>query len=235
MAFPSTGINHINAVKSEEQLVENYKTDLEKIYLKNIKDILHKGGTQHKEDNVLIFTDNVEKKVSLKQKMKGLKVGSFDYVNTSSFPKSIAPNSFKVYDEFRGSKDVRNYDKLKEAINDDLNNIDDNFITDFFQKNVLDKYDDIDLIIIDELEKKLYKLIPECFSLIMNGGKLRVKKSNKISMSRRIIGIDKNGNEVDNIYLRIRLHLNNGKTKWLNSKSSNLVIKFQQDSVEKMI
>ena len=47
-------------------------------------------------------------------------------------------------------------------------------------------------------------------------------------------GVDKDGNVVD-AFLRVRLHLNNGKTKWLNGKSSSLVVKFQQDMVHKLV
>lgn len=53
-------------------------------------------------------------------------------------------------------------------------------------------------------------------------------------MSYKILGFDVDGNEVD-ISLRIRVHLNNGSSKWLNGESSVLVLKFQQDSVYKIV
>lgn len=232
MAFPSNGINHYNAVKSEEEL-GIYTPQLKKVYSENISKIIHRGGTKYKEDNVLVFDNNKTKKISLKLKKKGLSNGSFDYVNTSA-PSKVVVSSLETYNQFRGSGNVDNYKKLTDSINSDLNLVDEKFITDFFIKNVVDKYEDIDLIIIDEPNGKLYKVFPPSFSLVKNGGKLRVKPSNKPSMSRRVECVDKDGNVFD-YGLRIRLHLNNGKTKWLNAKSSSLVIKFQQDRVHKLI
>jgi hypothetical protein len=233
MAFPSNGKNHHNAVKSEEDFELNYKIQLEKIYSKNIENIEHKGGTQNKEDNVLIFEDTTKKKVSLKQKKKGLNVGSFDYINTSA-PVEMITKSSEIYKKFRGSGKIENYNTLTDSLSLDLDSIDDEFITNLFKTNVVEKYKDIDLIVIDEPNDKIHKLIPPSFDLINNGGKLRIKQSNKSSMSRRIEGVDKNGNVVD-AFLRVRLHLNNGKTKWLNGKSSSLVVKFQQDRVHKLV
>ena len=232
--FPSNGQNHKNAVKSEQKL-DFYKLDLENIYNKTIFEIYHKGGTQLKEDNVIIFSNGDERKISLKLKNKGLQNGSFDYVNTSKFDDSIKHNSQLVYEKYRNMKDVEHYDLLLESIHNDLDNISDEFITEFFRKNVLEKYEGIDLILIDNPIKTIYKVYPKVFELLDNGGTLRVNPTNKKDCSSRsIVGIDKNGNEVE-INLRVRLHLNNGKTKWLNGESSQLVLKIQQDSVHKMI
>jgi len=232
--FPSNGQNHKNAVQSEQEL-DYYTRDLEIIYNKPILDIEHKGGTQHKEDNVVVFSNGDRRKISLKLKNKGLEKGSLDYVNTSRFDDSIKENSMSVYAKYRNMEDVKYYDLLLESIHNDLDNISDDFITKFFRKNVLEKYEDIDLILIDKPNQIIHKVYPKVFELLENGGKLSVNPTNKKNCgSRSIVGIDKNGNEVE-INLRIRLHLNNGKTKWLNGKSSQLVLKFQQDKVHKMV
>ena len=68
--FPSNGQNHKNAVKSEEEL-DFYTKDLERIYSKSISEIEHKGGTKHKEDNVILFMNGDKRKISLKLKAKG--------------------------------------------------------------------------------------------------------------------------------------------------------------------
>tara|TARA_A100001515_G_scaffold77977_3_gene61898 strand:- start:5487 stop:6188 length:702 start_codon:yes stop_codon:yes gene_type:complete len=232
--FPSNGQNHKNAVKSEEEL-DFYTKDLERIYSKSISEIEHKGGTKHKEDNVILFMNGDKRKISLKLKAKGLKEGSLDYVNTSNFDSSIKHNSQLIYEKYRSMKDVKYYELLKQSIHNDLDNISNEFITKFFNKNVLEKYKDIDLILIDNPTKTIYKVYPKVFELLENGGMLSVNPTKrKCSNSRSIVGLDKEGNEVE-INLRVRLHLNNGKTKWLNGKSSQLVLKFQQDSVHKMI
>jgi hypothetical protein len=233
MSYPSDGRNHHNAVQSEKNLGLEYKPELEELYDKPISKVGHKGGTQNKEDNILTFGDTSDQKVSLKQKKKGLNVGSFDYVNTSA-PIEMTELSSKIYKKFRGSDNVKNYKILTDSIDTDLNSADDDFVTELFRKNVVDKYENIDLIVVDEPNHELHKITPPSFDIVKNGGRLRIKQSTKPSMSRRIEGVDKDGNVVD-AFLRVRLHLNNGKTKWLNGKSSSLVVKFQQDMVHKLV
>lgn len=238
MAYPSNGENHHKAIKSEKNLF-NYKSDLEKIWGKKIEMIEQLGGTKTKIDNIISFSDGTNKSLSLKSK-KNIKTGSFDYVNTSSFDWSkFFPNTLSIYNNFKNSKNELNYKKLNQSISDELYDISSELITNLFIDNVINKYKDLILVIINEKTKSIYcDIIPPAFSLINNGGCLRIKKSevSKVQTSYIIEGVNSIGDVID-IGLRIRVHLNNGKSMWLGNKpgTSNLVIKFQQDSVHKII
>lgn len=238
MAYPSNGENHHKAIKSEKNLFD-YKSDLEKIWDKKIDQIEQMGGTKTKIDNVISFSDGTDKFVSLKSK-KDIKTGSFDYVNTSSFDWStFFPNTLSIYNQFKNSKNELNYKKLNQDISEELYNMSSDLLTNLFIDNVINKYKDLSLVIISEKNKNIYcDVIPPAFSVINNGGFLRIKKSEvkKVQTSYIIEGVTSSGDIID-IGLRIRVHLNNGKSKWLGTKpgTSNLVIKFQQDSVHKII
>lgn len=231
MAFPSDGQNHYKAVKSESELID-YKNQIEKHFSKPILEIIHVGGTTSKIDNIIRFIDGEVVNASLKNK-KSIRSGSFDYVNTSNFDwvSNGFSKTFEVYEKYKNSENLSAYTKLKKCISDDLVQIDDNLLTDLFIDNVIKKYTDLNLFVIDEKSRNIYcDVIPKSFNLIKNGGKLTLRKTDGVKMSYGIDGVDLDGNKVD-IGLRIRVHLNNGKTKWLYKGSSNLVIKFQQDKV----
>lgn len=235
MAFPSDGRNHHNAVSSESNLVI-YKIQLENIYNKEIERIEHLGGTTNKADNILYFKDGTAKQISLKQKKKGLNVGSFDYINTSSFEVSNFKSSFEIYENYKGSKNRKYASLLKTACSNDLLNITDDMLTDFFIKNVVDKYKDIDLLIIDGKQNVIHKVVPSVFNFVKMGGKLTIYDNGKNTQSKQVFVKTKDG-LVNLFNLRVRFHLNNGNSKWLglNKGTSNLVIKFQQDKVGSLI
>lgn len=235
MAFPTDGSNHKKAVESERNL-DLYKEQIENQYSKKVSKILTKGGTTTKTDNIIIFNDGSSINASLKNK-KNIKTGSFDYVNTSNFDWKGQgfSKSLEIYNEFKCSGNTKGYDLLKKSISEQLQSMTDEVITEFFIKNVIDKYKNLELLVINEIENRIYcSVIPPAFKLIIDGGKLSLKKTTGTKMSYKLIGIDSNGNKID-INLRIRIHLNNGQTKWLTDGSSVLVIKFQQDSVYKML
>jgi hypothetical protein len=235
MSFPSDGRNHHSAISSEKNL-EIYKSELESIYGRKIINFEHRGGTMHKEDVIIYFDDSTFKKLSLKVKKTGLSVGSFDYVNTSNFNRDIFPNSFNTYEHYKNSKNLKAESLLKEHCSLDLLSITSDDLTKFFIENVVEKYKDIDLIIIDGKHNKIYKTIPPVFGYVLNGGKLSIFNNEKITQSKQIYAKSNDG-LVNLFNLRIRFHLNNGKSKWLGLQngSSNLVIKFQQDKVESLI
>jgi hypothetical protein len=235
MSFPNDGRNHHNAVKSEKSLYI-YKNQIEKIYNKNISKFKHLGGTKNKTDVIIYFEDGTFKNISLKEKKKGLDTGSFDYVNTSSFDKSIFDKSFQIYNTYKNTKKSKYSKILKECCSIDLDNISDEVITKFFINNVVKKYEKIDLLIIDGKNKKIYKIVPLVFDYVKKGGILTILKNDKITQSKKVLAKSLN-NSIDLFNLRIRFHLNNGNSKWLglNNGSSNLVIKFQQDKVKSLI
>lgn len=237
MAFPSNGDNHYKAVESESNLLD-FKYLIENQLGKKINKIVAFGGTKTKVDNVIHFEDDTTKNISLKNK-KNIKSGSFDYVNTSNFDwlNNGFARTLSTYKDYKGSKSIKGYDNLKKAISGDLSNISSDLLTNLFIKNVIEKYTDLSLTIIDEKTNSIFcDVVPTAFKLITDGGKLSLKESTGVKMSYMIEGIDKDGNKVE-IGLRIRVHLNNGSSKWLGlvNGSSFLVVKFQQDKVFNII
>ena len=113
MAFPKDGSNHHKAIKSEKNLI-NFKSQLEIIYNKKIKEIIHKGGTKIKSDISIIFYDDTFKNLSLKSK-KNIKIGSFDWTNTTNFNKKFFSESIDIVEKYRksGNNDFKNYFEKK--------------------------------------------------------------------------------------------------------------------------
>lgn len=234
MAFPSDGRNHRKAILSESTLIK-YKHQIEAKYGKSVKEIKQIGGTRSKIDIIIIFDDSSSINLSLKSK-KSVKTGSFDYVNTSiDWPSSGFPKTYEIYNYYRRTEDKNAYPKLKLAISDELVRMDPDLLTNLFIENVIKKYDDISLTIIDEENDLVYfDVLPKSFSIVKDGGRLSIRKSDRNNMSYIVDCIDKNGDLIE-VGLRIRVHLNNGSTKWLNKGDSILVIKFQQDKVYSIV
>lgn len=239
MAYPSNGINHHNAINSEKNILKHLKT-LEEFYNKEIKEIYHLGGTKNKTDYIILFKDGTESKHSLKSK-KNIKSGSFDYVNTTLRPLSkYMTQTLDIYKKYRGCEDLLKYDLLKKSISDEIRlNINSEVLTQFFLDTVIKKYDEqkITLTIEDQKNNTLYiNVIPKVFEFVSNGGKLILRiRGNKESMSYILDGINDNGEIIKDFGLRLRIHLNNGPTKWLKGKNATVIAKFQQDKVHNLI
>ena len=74
---------------------------------------------------------------------------------------------------------------------------------------------------------------PKIFELLNNGFKLKILKGNG-KTSSKVICENENEEQI-NLGLRVRVHLNNGWTKWHKGQASVLCLKFQQDKVYKML
>jgi hypothetical protein len=235
MSYPSNGKNHHIAVKDEQKLSENINI-YEKHYGKKVEKIIPIGGTKSKTDILIIFEDGTKIKISLKSK-NSIRKGSFDYVNSSCFGilKENFVKTLETYVKYNNSRNLKGYELLKKNISEDLLSIPDKYLTQLFKESVIDKYDELSLVIQDKKEGKIYfDVKPKVFAFVKNGGILKLKNTGKNTMSYQLIGYDTNGQEFE-FGLRIRVHLNNGKTKWLNEGSSTIVFKFQQDYVHKII
>lgn len=235
MSFPSDGRNHHEAIKVEKTMYL-YKEQYEKEYGKSIQKFVHVGGTKTKVDFKIIFDDGVEVTKSLKKK-RLISNGSFDYINTSKFPIDLIPKSNAVYEKYRGKKDRGKKNLLIESISDDLLNLPKEFLTNFFKNNVIKKYEELGgLDLVETSTNKLFiNITPPFFEILNNGGYLEVNDSGKKQMSYKLDVYNSNGELLPETGLRIRLHLNNGWTKWYNGESSFLVIKVQQDKVSKIL
>ena len=234
MCYPTTGQNHHKAIKDEKNISLNPEI-FEKHYRKKIKKITHIGGTKNKIDILIEFEDDSKINASLKSK-NSIREGSFDWVNSSDFGniKLFFNKTLQIYEKYKNSGKIDAYPILINQISEDLSSI--NFeLTKLFQERVIDKYEDLSLIIFDKKENKMYfDVKPKIFDFVKNGGLLKINKTGKKNMSYPVFGYDSDGNKHD-FGLRVRVHLNNGKTKWVGKGSSVIVFKFQQDSVYKII
>lgn len=234
MSFPSDGRNHKNALEYERTMYL-YKSHFENFYNKEIDNIEHVGGTKTVVDFKINFIDGSYVSKSLKKKTS-LKNGSFDYINTSDFDKSLISKSYDIYKKYKGLKNKLAKDFLIMSISDDLVNMKSEDITNIIKK-IIEKYRKIGgLDLLETSTNKVFiNVVPPFFKIIEEGGFLSVNNSGKKSMSYKLDIYDKDGKLQNDLGLRIRLHLNNGWTKWYNGESSSIVIKIQQDKVLKLI
>jgi hypothetical protein len=198
---------------------------------------LHVGGTKTKVDFVIEFEDGTTLKKSLKKKTS-LKKGSFDYINTSDILSNLIDESKKIYDKYKGSKNVEHKKKMIQALSRDLQKMSSEQLTKILIDKIILPYREMNgLEILETSTGTIYSNVePSFMTIIENGGYVKIQNSEKIQMSYQIDLFDSNGLLQKECGLRIRLHLNNGWTKWLqNSGSSSIVIKIQQDKVDKLI
>lgn len=236
MAFPVDGSNHRDAVQVEKNFGKHI-SKLEVIYGEKIIKIIHKGGTKFKTDVCIIFESGKIKNVSIKKK-KTVTQGSFDYVNTSNFSEKNFTKTKELIKNYIRTEDKTFKNKFEESISLEMKEMTNEEITFLFEENVIRKYDKekSDLIILDEKTEVLYLIKPPVFELINQGYLLSLSDSTRGKTSSKLVCISPNGDKL-NLGLRIRVHLNNGYSKLINKNDGNssLCIKFQQDSVHKLI
>jgi hypothetical protein len=233
MAFPTDARNHYKAIKSEINLSE-YNSQIELIFNKKIMNYFHLGGTKNKTDVKIVYYDNYFENITLKTK-KNIKSGSFDWVNTTSFCKDSFVKSFEIFNKYKGSNNTKNKSILEDSIKDELKKISSDELTKIFLNEVCNYHlkNNLKMLVIDETTKKIYLIKPKIFNLINDGFKLILSDGNGRTSSK-VLCQNKDGDKID-LGLRIRVHLNNGWTKWNKGESSVLCLKFQQDAVYKML
>ena len=239
MAFKTDGSTHAQAIKNENNLkleLECFDIDSQlKIFGEEIQSVEHKGGTKNKAD-VVVTTKSGDISISDKSK-SNIKIGSYDYVNTSNDVQNLFPKCYDVYKQGKESSDNKFKQIMVDSIISELNDIDSDNLTDFIFKNVISHYLGIKVCFTDMKTITSYFFNGEEFEFIKlykDGYKFKVKQSNK--QSKQILMFK--GDVEINIGLRLRLTLNNGKSLWLksvNGRSSSLSIKIQQDRVDKII
>jgi hypothetical protein len=235
MSFPIDGRNHRESVMIEKSM-SDYKSYFELFYGKVISKIEHVGGTKTVVDFKIEFLDGTIKNKSLKKK-KSLKNGSFDYVNISDFDKNNIKKSFDVYNQFKGKNNKQGKNFLVSSLSEDLVNMESSFITKLVLEKIIYKYEKIGgLDILETSTNTLYiDVEPNFFKVLKNGGYLKIRHNGFTQMSYMLDLFNNEGVLQEDAGLRIRLHLNNGWTKWYNGGSSYLVIKIQQDKVNRLI
>ena len=235
MAFPTDGRNHWAAIDSEKN-ISQYTPWFEKHFGKSVKEITHLGGTRTTVDFQIKFHDETISVFSLKRK-KQIKTGSFDYINTANFDKSIFKGSIELIDTFRKSGDRTKAESIKTKIHQELSKTSSETLTQLFKTKVIEKYEgqSLKLLLFEESSKTLHLVNPKIFELISQGYKLILSENTKGKTSWKVLCVSPVGEKVD-LGLRVRVHLNNGISKLINKDdgASYLCLKFQQDSVHKL-
>lgn len=244
MAFVNDGSVHYSGIKNEERICEKLNNGCMKTVLSHLSSgavASQRGGTKYKEDIVVSF-ESGEVLISVKNKSKGLHVGSFDWVNSSSAIRNSTTGIFRQVQETVSN--LRNSTKSKESAREIFNRSSYNTlisltaqqVKDILQQQILHKYSGMKLVISDgatgkdyfiefdktEIARAIQDYTP---NLVFGSG----------TTSAKIIFSDLYGDRYD-YGLRIRLVTNNGIGALLNPmKNSIAVIKVQQDKVSDLI
>ena len=241
--YKTNGSTHYEGIANEHAVIELLNN-------RNYFDcpVTHLGGTKNKAD---AMAGNVP--ISIKRK-KGLRNGSFDWINTSStngiIDRTVFTDFFKFVKYARENSiecditEVRDwYSKCCEAA---LSKITSTQITKFLKEQVCDKQAGFKLVvadteadtlyIIDHAATPLVKLLKQQYKPVLVQG--RGKSSRKIIFVAPGKGINDIGSGID-IGLRLRVTSNNGINAMLGlskaNKNSQTVIKIQQDQVQQFV
>jgi len=242
MGFRTDGSSHENGIKNEVRVANK----LEQIATNLFPNIGHgyqvilKGGTQNKAD-VVIVSNSGEIPISIKNK-KSLKAGSYDYVNSSAalkncVPLQSIPSKIKLVDITQSVPTVRK--EVSNILNNAMKGITSSSLTTILNEHVNAKNRGMVVIISDRQNKTDYKFnfddMPLKYSIENHTPKLKWGRG---KTSAKIVFEDNCGNILDH-NIRIRVVLNNGIKALMglskSNKSSNPVIKIQQDRVNKVI
>lgn len=229
MAYVTDGSVHTGGLSNEARVIA---------FLNSIKyypeQIVRLGGTQHKADAIA-----GTKGISIKRKKKASK-GSFDYLNTSQLPESIAPFFTEVLAE---ATDIRrNLDfqdrlsnlsqiraKVANAASDALDSLTPDLVTEFLLDALVTRYQPIDLMAVTDANRlNLYSPSANPTVQALSSGQI-FEIEGKAKGSRRVKGTN----------LRIRLTTNNGIGALLGvskaNKNSCISLKLQQDRVNVLL
>jgi len=261
MAFPNDGRNHHSALLNEDNTKTFLQKNAHKIFDGIEKDkysVISKGGTQNKADNVIECNGGKIVYISDKEKKKGLG-GSFDYTNTSKPINTMLDNGSECTKEIQSLLDMTKEDKklpieerkklvesyrlrIKKVSYSFLTNLSSDDILDLIKDNLIEPNKEMQELITDGKENKRYTFPftkHPINNFIENGytASIKFKKDNGENSSGHIIF--SKGDEEVNVGLRMRVHTNNGATALLNAggsnKSSQFVIKFQQDGIKNLL
>tara|TARA_B110000977_G_scaffold166334_1_gene214156 strand:- start:1005 stop:1877 length:873 start_codon:yes stop_codon:yes gene_type:complete len=261
MAFPKDGSNHHSALLNEDNTKKYLQKNAHKIFDAIEKDkytVIPKGGTQNKADNVIECNDGKIIYISDKEKKKGLG-GSFDYTNTSKPINTMLNNGSECTKEIQSLLDRAKEDKklpieerkklvesyrprVKKASYEFLNSLTSDEIKTLIKNYLIEPNKEMQEFISDGKENKRYTfpfMKHPVIDLIENDytASIKFKKDDGENSSGYIVF--SKGDEEVNVGLRMRVHTNNGVTALLNAggsnKSSQFVIKFQQDGIKNLL
>ena len=244
MTFKTDGSTHTHGVKNEHETI----AILNERGIFN-EQVTHLGGTKNKADALA-----GSKKISIKHK-KGIKNGSFDWVNTSKVEALTNRDQFQEFlstvASLRFTNDAASQvEPMREIFahlcRDGLDSIQSDDLTAWLKDQLVNANDDMAMVITDTLTEKIYICEHDAIESVrlLNSGYTAELVEGRGSTSRKIIfvapgkGINDIGSGGDT-GLRLRLTSNNGITAFLGlskaNKNSQIVLKLQQDSVANLL
>jgi len=239
--FQTNGSTHHNGVSNEHATI-----DLLNEHQVYPATVTHLGGTKHKADAMA-----GDKGISIKHKA-GLKNGSFDWVNTSDIfgviDRTIFADFFAFVSEARSwSVEKREAiveetrDLFNECCEKALDSIHPHDLLNFLKSNITEKQHGMGIVINDTAHETLH--IMEADRLIMtrcinsNYSPELIKGRGK--SSRRLVFSSCAVPHAFDCGIRVRVTSNNGIRAFLGlskaNKSSQVVIKVQQDNVREFV
>lgn len=239
--FKTNGSTHHEGVSNEHATI-----DLLNEFSVYPDSVTHLGGTKHKADAMA-----GEKGISIKHKA-GLKNGSFDWVNTSDIhgiiDRTIFADFFSFISEAR-SWDVARREAIVEEVRDLFNECCEKALDSihpydllcFLKSHVTEKQAGMGIVINDTKHETLH--IMEADRLIMtrciNSNYSPELVKGKGKSSRRLVFSSMAVPKGFDCGLRVRVTSNNGIRAFLGlskaNKSSQVVIKVQQDNVREFV
>ena len=237
--FKTNGSTHHQGISNEHATIDLLNEFA--VYDTKVK---HKGGTKFKADAVA-----GEKGISIKHKA-GLKNGSFDWVNTSNINAVINRECFEDFFTFlKGAHLLPKEDRLplveqardlfNRCCEKALNSIDPDDMLTFLKQHIVDKQRGYGIVINDPKHERLHIMEADRLEMtkcIENGDGVKLLKG-KGKSSRKLVF--ENNFWVLDYGLRVRVTSNNGIKAFLGlskaNKSSQVVIKVQQDNIKQFV
>ena len=240
MGFKTDGSVHTNGIANEVNTIA--VLNRLGIYSDTVE---HRGGTQQKADAVAGSIG-----ISIKEKMKGIGVGSFDWCNTTKMPMSLSSkfDTFKsIVSELRTLSEAERRAEV-EMVRSAFNNVSANAFDTFetadlvsFLRSTFAKQAGYDIVITDGKAKKLYHFSADehpVVKMLADGFTPVLAQPRKAGQTSRSIYFIKDGNVTDS-GLRLRITSNNGISAFLGlskaNKTSSVVLKLQQDNVSGLL
>lgn len=252
MAFVNDGSVHRTGIKNEHRVVAKINEGRKPSAYGASATARQLGGTKNKADMIVSEANGNEKGVSIKKK-EGAKTGSYDYINSSAAFRGLQQSNSSAQNVLKTIRDIKNgeySDKrtarkaFNQASYNCLKNINSQELRKFLISYVYEPYEGLDFVISDR--KAGIDYFASDFLHNSDVGQAisdpsyvpsLVFKSGRAATSASIM-FTKNGQTYD-FGLRIRLVLNNGVGALMGlseaNKSSQPVLKVQQDGVNKVI
>jgi len=238
--FKTDGSVHTSGIKNELNTIDFLNET--GLFAEEVK---HFGGTKSKAD-----AKAGDVNISIKHK-KGLKNGSFDWVNTSKIDSLVDEKEFedfilltKLYrDTPEAEKQVENFRQyFASHCNNQLNKIKSDDLTAWLKQVLLEDNHGM-VMVINDTEAKQVHIVNEAnlktVQLLKNRWSAEFQRDWKGQSSRKIILRSEITGAIIDTGLRLRLTSNNGIKAFLGlskaNKNSQVVLKLQQDGISNLL